>query len=58
VLGLREGGVVRPGEDAELTVDLGKPVAMTVGLGFAVREGGRTVPAGTVAACTVAELLG
>ena len=27
---------------------LGKPVAMDVGLGFAVREGGRTVAAGTV----------
>ncbi len=27
---------------------LGKAVAMDVGLGFAVREGGRTVAAGTV----------
>jgi elongation factor Tu len=53
VVGLGGAGAVRPGEDAELTVELGKPVAMTVGLGFAVREGGRTVAAGTVT-----ELLG
>ncbi|MCU1684692.1 MAG: tufA [Amycolatopsis sp.] len=53
VVGLGEAGIARPGDDAEFTVELGKPVAMTVGLGFAVREGGRTVAAGTVA-----ELLG
>jgi elongation factor Tu len=41
-------GVVRPGDTAVLTVELGKPVAMDAGLGFAVREGGRTVAAGTV----------
>jgi elongation factor Tu len=39
---------VRPGETVELAVALGAPVAMHVGLGFAVREGGRTVAAGTV----------
>jgi len=43
-----EAGVVAPGETAVLTIELGKPVAMDVGLGFAVREGGRTVAAGTV----------
>jgi elongation factor Tu len=32
-----------------LTVDLGQPVAMEVGLRFAIREGGRTVGAGRVA---------
>jgi elongation factor Tu len=32
----------------DLTVELGKPIAMYVGLGFAVREGSRTVAAGTV----------
>ena len=37
-----------PGDTVELTVELGKPVAMDAGLGFAVREGGRTVAAGTV----------
>ncbi len=36
-----------PGDTVELVVELGKPVAMHTGLGFAVREGGRTVAAGT-----------
>jgi elongation factor Tu len=40
--------MVVPGETVTMTVELGKPVAMEVGLGFAVREGGRTVAAGTV----------
>ncbi|MFC4110897.1 elongation factor Tu [Micromonospora zhanjiangensis] len=40
--------MVLPGDTVDLTVKLGKPVAMDVGLGFAVREGGRTVAAGTV----------
>src|SRR5919112_782347 len=42
--------MVMPGDTVELTVHLGKEVAMDVGLGFAVREGGRTVAAGTVTA--------
>jgi elongation factor Tu len=44
------GGVemVMPGDTVELGVDLGRPIALEVGLGFAVREGGRTVAAGTV----------
>jgi elongation factor Tu len=48
--GIDLGGVpiVRPGDTVELIVELGKPVAMDAGLGFAVREGGRTVAAGTV----------
>ena len=40
--------MVMPGDTVELTVHLGKEVAMDVGLGFAVREGGHTVAAGTV----------
>jgi translation elongation factor EF-Tu-like GTPase len=40
--------VVLPGDTVELTVGLGKPVAMSEGLGFAIREGGRTVGAGAV----------
>jgi len=40
--------MVMPGDTVDLAVELGKPVAMDVGLGFAVREGGRTVGAGTV----------
>ncbi len=45
---LGETTMVLPGDTVDLTVELGKPVAMDVGLGFAVREGGRTVAAGTV----------
>ncbi|MBT8224690.1 MAG: elongation factor Tu [Dactylosporangium sp.] len=40
--------VVLPGDTVELVIELGKPIAMDLGLGFAVREGGRTVAAGTV----------
>ena len=40
--------LVMPGDTMEIGVELGKPIAMEVGLGFAVREGGRTVAAGTV----------
>jgi elongation factor Tu len=47
---LDEGSMVLPGDTVDLTVELGKPVALEVGLGFAVREGGRTVAAGTVTA--------
>jgi elongation factor Tu len=39
---------VAPGDTVDLAVHLGAPVAMDVGLGFAVREGNRTVAAGTV----------
>jgi elongation factor Tu len=37
-----------PGDTVGMTVELGKPVALDVGLGFAIREGGRTVGAGSV----------
>jgi elongation factor Tu len=37
-----------PGDRVNVTVELGRPVALETGLGFAVREGGRTVGAGTV----------
>jgi elongation factor Tu len=37
-----------PGDTVEVTVELGKAVAMDAGLGFAIREGGKTVGAGTV----------
>jgi elongation factor Tu len=40
--------MVMPGDTVDLTVELGKPIAMDAGLGFAIREGGRTVGAGTV----------
>ncbi|WP_330456543.1 elongation factor Tu [Streptomyces sp. NBC_00820] len=45
---LGEAAVARPGETVEMTVELGREVPLEVGLGFAVREGGRTVGAGTV----------
>jgi elongation factor Tu len=45
---LGEIQLVMPGDTVELGVELNKPVAMDVGLGFAVREGGHTVAAGTV----------
>jgi len=38
------------GETAEVTVELGKQVALDTGQTFAIREGGRTVGAGTVTA--------
>ncbi|WP_433732150.1 elongation factor Tu [Nocardia sp. CA-129566] len=40
--------VARPGETIDLTVELGRPVPLEPDLGFAIREGGRTVGAGTV----------
>jgi elongation factor Tu len=40
--------MVMPGDNTEMTVTLGKPIAMDEGLRFAIREGGRTVGAGRV----------
>jgi elongation factor Tu len=40
--------MVMPGDSVQLTVELITPVAMDKGLRFALREGGRTVGAGTV----------
>jgi elongation factor Tu len=45
---LGEITLVMPGDTIDLGVELEKPIAMNVGLGFAVREGGHTVAAGTV----------
>jgi elongation factor Tu len=41
--------MVMPGDNVSLQVELITPVAMDKGLRFAIREGGRTVGAGTVA---------
>ncbi|GIH98428.1 elongation factor Tu [Planobispora takensis] len=38
----------QPGETVEVSVELGRAVAVEPGLGFAIREGGLTVGAGTV----------
>jgi elongation factor Tu len=49
VISLPEGTeMVMPGDTTEMTVELIQPIAMEEGLGFAIREGGRTVGAGTV----------
>jgi len=40
--------MVMPGDNTEMSVVLGKPIAMDEGLRFAIREGGRTVGAGRV----------
>src|SRR5258708_37276659 len=42
--------MVMPGDTAEITVELGLPVALTPGQTFAIRDGGMTVGAGTVTA--------
>ena len=39
-----------PGQTVQVAVALGKPVALDAGQTFAIREGGRTVGAGTVTA--------
>jgi elongation factor Tu len=45
---LGEVAVARPGDTVIMTVELGREVPLEPGLGFAIREGGRTVGAGTV----------
>jgi len=37
-----------PGDNVTVTGELIKPIAMEPGLRFAIREGGRTVGAGTI----------
>lgn len=41
--------MVMPGDNVKMIVSLHAPIAMSVGLRFAIREGGRTVGAGVVA---------
>jgi elongation factor Tu len=49
VITLPEGTeMVMPGDNTEMTVALIQPIAMEEGLGFAIREGGRTVGSGKV----------
>jgi len=40
--------MVMPGDNVSLTIKLITPIAMEKGLRFAIREGGRTVGAGTI----------
>ena len=44
--------MVMPGDNVEMGVQLGTPVAIEEGLRFAIREGGRTVGAGVVTSIT------
>src|SRR5699024_6860846 len=49
VITLPEGTeMVMPGDTTAMSVELIQPIAMEEGLGFAVREGGRTVGSGRV----------
>ena len=49
VIKLPEGTeMVMPGDTTEISVELIQPIAMEEGLGFAIREGGRTVGSGKV----------
>ncbi|WP_313816852.1 elongation factor Tu [Citricoccus sp.] len=49
VITLPEGTeMVMPGDTTEMSVELIQPIAMEDGLGFAIREGGRTVGSGRV----------
>ncbi|MDW8217295.1 MAG: elongation factor Tu, partial [Acidobacteriota bacterium] len=40
--------MVMPGDNVALSVELITPIAMEKGLRFAIREGGRTIGAGTI----------
>ncbi len=40
--------MVMPGDNVNLEIKLITPIAMEKGLRFAIREGGRTVGAGTI----------
>src|ERR687888_256650 len=44
--------MVMPGDNTNMDIDLGQPIAMDQGLRFAIREGGRTVGAGVVTEIT------
>ena len=53
VITLPEGtDMVMPGDNTEMSVELIQPIAMEEGLGFAIREGGRTVGSGRVTKIT------
>jgi elongation factor Tu len=48
VITVNSADMVIPGDTADLTIELGQPVAITAGQEFAIREGKRTVGVGTV----------
>jgi elongation factor Tu len=45
-----DSGTLNPGDRAEVGFDLGRNIALEVGMRFAMREGGKTVGAGVVSA--------
>ena len=52
-IGLPEGvEMTMPGDNVEMSVELGTPIALEVGQRFAIREGGRTVGAGALTSIT------
>ncbi len=48
VISVADETIVSPGDQAEVSFDLRKPVGIEKGMRFAIREGGRTVGAGLV----------
>ena len=48
VIHVADDGLVSPGDQAEISFDLRKPVGIESGMRFAIREGGKTVGAGVV----------
>ncbi len=48
VITVADDGIVSPGDQAEISFDLRKPVGIEKGMRFAIREGGKTVGAGIV----------
>ena len=52
-IGLPAGAeMIMPGDNVEMTVELITPIAIEVGQRFAIREGGRTVGAGSITKIT------
>jgi elongation factor Tu len=48
VVATHNGALVNPGDQAEISFELNKPVGIEAGVRFAIREGGKTVGAGMV----------
>ena len=48
VITIPDGSMIQPGTHCTVNVQLGRPVAVDVGLDFAIREGNRTIGAGTI----------
>jgi elongation factor Tu len=48
IVTMPDGSMVHPGGRAEVAVERLRPAAIDIGLDFAIREGNRTVGAGTI----------